>query len=129
MAATTATENQAAIIAGERARAKALLTKDKAAIAKLLADGFTYTHGSGKVDTRESYIASFDSDAVTFLAADHSDLSVRQFGDIAILAGNLDMVLVPKGGEQRAPKFRFISVWAKSGTEWKMVAFQSTMRG
>jgi hypothetical protein len=128
MVAMTTVQNEAAIIAGERARAKALLTRDKPAIAKLLADGFTYTHGSGKVDTRDSYLASFDSDAVTFVAADHSDLSVRQFGDLAILAGNLDMVLVPKGEAQRSPKFRFISVWSRSGTAWKMVAFQNTMR-
>ena len=125
----TAAQDEAAIIAGEQARGKALLTKDKAAIAKLLADGFTYTHGSGRVDTRESYLASFDSDAVTFLAADHSDLSVRQFGDAAVLAGNLEIALVPKGGERRSPRFRFIAVWVRSGADWKMAAFQNTMLG
>ena len=119
---------EAAIIAGERARANALLTRDKAAVARLLADGFTYTHGSGKVDTRDSYLASFDSDAVKFVSADHADLSVRRFGDAAVLAGNLDVVLIPKGEAQRSPKFRFISVWVRSGDAWKMVAFQNTMR-
>jgi hypothetical protein len=128
MVERNAPADEAAIIAGEKARAKALVTRDKGVVAKLLGEGFTYTHGSGKVDTRETYLAGFGSDAYSFVSADHSDLSVRQYGDAAVLAGNLDIVLVPKGGEQRSSHFRFIEVWVKSEGNWKLVAFQNTIR-
>lgn len=116
-----------ALIAAEKVRAAALVAADKEATAGLLAEEFTYTHSTGRVDTRDSYLAAFGTN-YRFLTVEQSDVSVRQYGDAAVLAGNLDTLLVPKHGEQRLSRLRFMSVWARQDGAWKLIAFQNTTR-
>lgn len=115
------------LIECERARANALVRGDKAATADMLELDFTYTHSTGKVDDRDSYLAAFGSN-YRFVSAQQSNLSVRRRGEVGIVAGDLDVVLVPKGGDQRLSRLRFISVWTRHRGNWTLIAFQNTKR-
>jgi ketosteroid isomerase-like protein len=115
------------LIERERARADALVRGDKTATADMLAPDFSYTHSTGKVDDRDSYLAAFGTN-YRFVSVAQSNLSVRRRGEVGIVAGDLDVVLVPKGGEQRLSRLRFISVWTQHQGNWQLIAFQNTTR-
>lgn len=116
-----------AVIEAEKARCKALVAADREAMASLFAPGFTYTHSSGRVDTIDSYLDSLGV-RMRYSEAAHTDLSVRRFGDVAILAGNLDLMQKPVDADPRPVNFRFIGVWVKQPDGWKIAAHQNTKR-
>ena len=117
-----------AVIQAEEARCNALIAVDREAIAALLDERFTYTHSSGRVDTRQSYLESFGK-GMRYIKATHSDLNVKLIGEVAILTGNLDLVVQKLlDPEQSDIAFRFLGVWRKRGSDWVAVAHQNTKR-
>jgi hypothetical protein len=77
---------QAAQQADDR-RVAALLTQDYDALAALLSDKLVYHRASGKVDSKESYLAQFRERKVRFVGCQRLDASIAVVGDTAICRG------------------------------------------
>ena len=120
-------EAKAAVIEAEKARCRALIAADREATAALFDEGFTYTHSTGRVDTRQSYLASLGQ-RMRYLKATHSGVDVRLIDDVAVVTGDLDLVQQPPDAPSRDVAFRFIGVWRKRGNDWVAVAHQNTKR-
>lgn len=115
--------------------AKAVVAGDRAFFERALAPDFTHTSHSGAFKTRAQWFAEskFSSDQpapktgkTLYESFDVDDLSVRIYGETAVVTG----LSIPKGknakGEPIRGRFRFLRVWVKRAGEWRAVAFEGT---
>src|SRR6266566_6663416 len=121
--ATNATEQE--IIKLEQAATDAQLKKDRAALERLLADDYLYTHSNGSVLTKAQEIAESMSSDVQWTDSKLADLKVRIFGDVAVLAGRQTIQGTAKG---YVPGPRRISdIFVKRSGHWQWVGGQATL--
>jgi ketosteroid isomerase-like protein len=126
-AAETADPRQE-VLAADARRFAAMVQGDLAALENLLTEDLTYTHSSGKVETRTEILESLRSGRLRYLAAEPSESAVRLHGETAIVTGRADLRVSAQGGELTLP-VRFTEVWVKSSGVWKLAAWQSTRIG
>jgi ketosteroid isomerase-like protein len=118
---TVETEIQAA----EDARYRAMTTNDYAALAALLGDDLLYTHSSAVTDTKASYLESLRSGKVRYLAAKRDGVSIRVYGDTAVVHGHAQ-IEAEINGERRSLDNMFVNVWTRRPAGWQMVHWAST---
>ena len=107
----------------EDRRVKAMIDDDFAALDAVLADDLTYTHSSGALDTKASYLETLKSGKTKYLTFDRTPSVVRLYGDTAVITGAATLSL--RG--QAAPfSLRYTLVYVKRDGLWRTVAWQST---
>ena len=111
--------------AAEQERIRALLEADYDSLQRLLGDDLTYTHSTGKVDTRTSYLEPLLSGRTRYRTLDASDVAVRHYGGSAVITGVMKSVATVAGAESRTT-FRFTAMWVLREGRWTLVAWQST---
>lgn len=109
----------------EDARYRAMTTGDFAALAALLGDDLLYTHSSAVTDTKASYLDSLRSGSVKYLAAKRDGVSVRAYGDTAVVHGHAQ-IEAEIHGERRSLDNMFVNVWVRRPAGWQMVHWAST---
>src|SRR4051812_862199 len=90
-AQTTAGSVERELIALDQAYNDAQVKKDRAALERLWADDYSYTHSNGAVMNKAQDIADTMSGDMTWTAAKLDDVRVRQYGETAIVTGRLTM--------------------------------------
>jgi ketosteroid isomerase-like protein len=113
-----------AVRAAEGQRIQALLAADFATVDRLLADELTYTHSNAKRDNKAAYMEPFLSGRTRYQRLEPSEISVRVYGDTAIMTGRMLSVALVAGAESRTD-LRFTSVWILRDGRWQMAAWQS----
>jgi len=113
------------IHAAEDARYRAMTSRDLAALSALLGDDLVYTHSSAVVDGKTSYLASLASGRVRYLAAQRDGVSIRAYGDTAVVHGHAQ-VEAEIDGERRSLDNMFVNVWVRRPDGWQMVHWAST---
>jgi ketosteroid isomerase-like protein len=111
----------------EEARYDAMIRADGPALARVLADEFLYHQPSGKVATKASYIASFESGDVKIKRAERYDVKIQVYGDVATAMGSTVVDLEMKG-EARVVDLRYLNVWVLRDGRWQCVARQSAIK-
>lgn len=109
----------------DEARRAAIVAGDVKALAPMLADDLTYTHSSGKVDTKESLLTALSSGAMDYDAIDYKEAKVQSYRNTVVIAGVVQ-VAARSGGQSVRFDARFTAVWAKVGRDWRFVAWQTT---
>jgi ketosteroid isomerase-like protein len=109
----------------DQRRRQAMIDVDTAALDTLLAEELIWTHSSGKTDGKRSFIERIASKAVAYLAIDVVDDTVWRHGDIMIHHGEI-AGRVEAGGNERALRNRFLSVWQWRDGRFQLLAWQST---
>ena len=115
---------KAEIEAVDDRRYKAMLDEDWTALAQLFGDDLLYTHGSAVTDTKAEFIENFKK-KYKFKSAQREDVTVRGYGDIAIMHGRVRMEMEAEG-KPRLLHNCFAAVWARRGGQWQLVHFQPT---
>jgi ketosteroid isomerase-like protein len=101
---------------------------DVAALDRLLADGWTVTHGDGTINTKAEYLADLKSgDRKFFADVKQDDFSVRIYGDTAVAAGISDSKVEYKG-KPSGGALRFTRVYVKRDGRWLMIVSHATRR-
>ena len=113
------------IISLERQRIEAMINQDAKALDSILDDELSYTHSSGRIETKAEFIANATSGVTRYRALSQEDVKVRQFGDTAIVTGQGTVHVESSRGENKFP-IRFIDVYVNRNGAWRMVAWQST---
>lgn len=101
------------------------LKADVQALDQLLADDWLLTHSDGRVQTKTEYLDELSSRDRTNQAIANEDVSLRSYGDAAVVTG----VSVQSGVSQGKPwsgRFRFTRVWVLRDDHWIMVASHSS---
>jgi uncharacterized protein (TIGR02246 family) len=118
-----------AVKALEVERFQAQEKNDFAALERLLADDLVYTHSSGNVDSKASYIESLRSGKSRYLKIVTDEIKVRVAGDVALIHGRGVFTLETNVNGQKGEnplKLSFLDVWQKRAGKWQMIAWQST---
>lgn len=121
---STASASEQAVADAERQRFAAQVSKDYAALDKLLADDLVYTHSSGNTDGKASYIQSIRDGKSKYDAIDSSEMKVRVYGNTAIING-VCLIKAMNNGETINTRLRYTDVYVKKGSQWQLVTWQS----
>jgi hypothetical protein len=112
-------------LTAEDARYAAQLGNDFAAMDKLFSPELVYIHSNAELDSKASFIESMHSGAVKYKAMRRSDVTVRNFGCIAIINGIGNYDVLYKGNDLKVA-LRFTSIWQKTNEGLQFVSWQST---
>jgi ketosteroid isomerase-like protein len=112
------------ILALEDRRYAAMTGGDMKALEALVHDELVYTHSSGLVDNKSSWLESMRSGKTRYRKVVRADEKVRFFGDTALVTGRAD-IEAEIGGQPRSLKLRYLNAWVKAGGGWKFAAWQS----
>lgn len=123
-----ADKSQQEIRAMEKLWNESRVRADVAALDRLLADGWTVTHGDGTINTKAEYLADLKSgDRKFFADVKQDDFSVRIYGDTAVAAGLSDSKVEYKG-KPSGGALRFTRVYVKRDGRWLMIVSHATRR-
>jgi ketosteroid isomerase-like protein len=107
--------------------ADAIQRGDTAALAKIWADDYTFTNGSGQLVTRAQRLANLRSGATNVQSADETDVKVRVYGrDAAVLTSRV-VLKAQYSGKQGSGEYRNTAFWVKTTAGWQMAANQITL--
>ncbi|HZS07031.1 MAG TPA: nuclear transport factor 2 family protein [Blastocatellia bacterium] len=120
-----ANKTEQAILKLEEEWVGALTKADTAALDRIYADGLTYTHSSGAVDTKASYIANLKAGNTKYESLEREDIKVALYGDTAVATCKATIKLVNKSGPTTLVT-RVIHVYVRQQGRWQMVAHQTT---
>jgi len=110
----------------ERGWSTGVVQKDLALLGQVLADSLTYTHSTGAVDTKASYIDSVKTGKAKYEKIEYDQLDVRVLTqDTAIAICRAKMMSMQKDGKVGPTHLSFLHVFVKGKAGWQMVAHQS----
>jgi ketosteroid isomerase-like protein len=112
------------ILAVREAIRAAVKAKDAAALRRIYTDDFTHTHGSGKVDGRDTRIVSLLVDEPTIEMAPADDLHIRVHGNATAIVTGRSPIL--NRAENRTYDFRWVQVFVRDGERWRLAVSQAT---
>lgn len=108
----------------EERRYAAMVAGDVATLEKLIDDALTYTHSSGVVDTKASYIAGVRDKVWEYktITRDHERVVIRGACGLVFcrLRIDLDVRGVPRKVDSNA-----LAVWVQDGAAMRLVAVHS----
>ena len=101
---------------------------DVATLERILLDDWTVTHANGTTDTKATYLADLQSGARRFGGdVTERDVTVRVFGDTAIVAGSSESA-VTLSGQRQGGSLHFTRVYVRRNGVWRMAVSQATTR-
>jgi ketosteroid isomerase-like protein len=109
------------VLAAEERRCAAIAAADWDALDKIVADDFLYTHSVGTTENKESWISGIKARR---RAVEHDGLSVRSFGDVALLSGSsVYRYAEPFHGDSHyGAILDVLQVWVRRSEGWQIVA-------
>jgi ketosteroid isomerase-like protein len=116
----------AQIIALDEQRRAAMIAEDFASLDRLLADDLVHVHAGGNADSKQQYFRLIE-DVCAFVAIGRGPMTVRFYGDTAILTGPMThTVRIKPTGAIRTMDAFGTQVWAPHGNSWRQVLYQAT---
>lgn len=109
----------------EDRRYRALVEGDLGTLEELFAAELSYTHSSGVVDTRDSYLAKLRSGYYVYETVEHPVDRVEVVGDCAIVVGRMVAGLRVQGTPKRLNNLA-LAVWTRARGAWRLLAFAPT---
>jgi ketosteroid isomerase-like protein len=113
------------VLAAEQRWQDALIQSDTDALAALYDDTLIYTHSTGKVDSKTSYIAAIKSGATRYLSMDRSDIKVTLYDNAAVVTCHWKVQVASRGNKTDMDA-RYLHVYVKQKGGWKLAAHEST---
>ena len=123
--ATQATGVEADVLRADDRRFEAMRKEDWAALDAALADELTYVHSTARLESKAEHIANLRAGKPHYRGIAPRDRRARVRGDVGIVNGVSDMHVERDGKENRFT-VRYLAVYAKTGADWRMIAWQST---
>ncbi|MDR7332701.1 nuclear transport factor 2 family protein [Roseateles asaccharophilus] len=102
---------------------RAIVAKDRAAIAANMADDFRQIDARGNVETKASFVDGLVTPDLVLDPYTVEDFEVRVYGDTALISGRTRMTGRYQG-QPFSTHYRYIDVYVKRGGAWKIVSVQ-----
>jgi len=109
----------------ERERYDAMVEVDTERLLPMLDDELIFTHASGKVDSKTTFMESLLSGNLDYRSIELADQRARRYDSVGIVTGR-SILDINVSAEDRLLELRFTSVWVRVAGGWKIVAYQST---
>jgi ketosteroid isomerase-like protein len=104
---------------------KAIVRKDRAAIAANMADDFRQIDGAGDIEDKRSFVEGVLSDKLRIDPYTVEDFEVRLYGDVALLSGRTRMT-GSYDGKAFTSHYRYIDVYVRRNGVWRIASVQIT---
>ncbi|HEY0652613.1 MAG TPA: nuclear transport factor 2 family protein [Chryseosolibacter sp.] len=105
---------------------QAVVDKNIDFMKKHYADDFVFTHSTGLIDSKQSWIKNIENmGAEKFLSRTHDSTKVEMHGDVAIIFGKLS---VERQGKEKISRYalHYVRVFAIRNKVWQMICHKST---
>jgi ketosteroid isomerase-like protein len=102
---------------------KAIISKDRAAIADNMAEDFRQIASDASVQNKAAFVADLVAPDFGIDPYNVEDFDVRVYGDVALLSGTIRMTGHSEG-KPFASHFRYIDIYVHKGERWKIVSVQ-----
>ena len=111
----------------ENLRFEAMVRGDLVALAEILSEDLTYTHTTGRVDSKAQLLASLECGQLQYESITPKDIQVRVYGPVGVVTG-VSLMRTKRRDSNEATGFRirFTDVYVKKRDLWQLVAWQST---
>lgn len=102
----------------------AVIKKDVDQLRKLYADDFVFTHGTGVVDSKESWLKDIEKSTARFISRQHDSTTVEVHDNVAIITGRL---MVTREGEKGISRYgiRYVRVYALRKKQWLLISHRT----
>jgi len=121
----TASSPEDSVRAVETARGQALVHADTVALSRMLADEFVEISRLGTRRTRADNIRDIASGALRLTSVRYDSLTVRIYGDVAVLQGIADNTGTFRGFPFSG-KIRYTRIFVRRDGRWQGIAMQQT---
>ena len=125
--ALAASADEEAVAKNVEAFRLAQIKADPEALAALCAAELSYSHSSGKVEDKATFIANATDGKLKFLSLEYQDPSIRVVGPAAIVrfhwVGEQEAVA---DGKKSSTNLHILMNWQKQGADWKLLSRAST---
>lgn len=115
----------AAVQAADDARVAATTSPDREKLGAIFSDELRYSHSTGVVDTKTSFIDVLMSGKTKYQQIDYVE---RKFTfpapGIALMTGSAKLKIVAEAGTME-PTLAFLAVWRLEEGKWRFLAWQS----
>ena len=109
----------------EKDRAAAVVKADVATLEGLTSDDYVLINANGQVSNKAETMRSIKTGRIKLTANEVSDMTVRVYGDTAVVTGKSSAKGSINGVELKGPVM-FTRVYVKKNGKWQSVAFQQT---
>lgn len=116
---------EASLRAAEIARFEANVNADAAALDKLLDSNLEYAHSNGKLDSKQSFIASVQDGSIDYVAMTPTIESLRVIGDVGLIRGRV-AVRVAMDGRNSEFTIGYSDAWLWKEGRWQLTGWRST---
>ena len=110
----------------ERQRFAAMTSQNFAALEALLADELYYCHSNGEVQGKQQFLEALRSGELRYEAMNLRELHVRQYGDMAIGTGLLNVRASLGGAPPIVLDIRYADAYVWRDGRWQLTTWQST---
>ena len=105
---------------------RAVVKKQMVLLQKYYAHDFVFTHGTGLVDSKESWLKNVRDTSVHYLSREHDSTVVELHKEVAIISGTLTVKRQrPEGSATYA--LRYVRVFALRQKQWQMISHRTTL--
>lgn len=102
----------------------ATAARDIVKLRAMYADGFTHTHGSGKVDGKDARLVALMAGDPVIETAAVTEMSISIHGtEMAIMTGRS---AIPNKRDARDYDYRWMQVYTRASGDWQLAASQAT---
>lgn len=120
--------DKAGISALESRRYGAMTSNDLETLAALFHDDLIYTHSSGVVDTKASYLDALRSGRTRYLEVKQGEQQVKLLGEVALViaASHIEVdVHINDRKLRKSLDLRSLAAWTSTPVGWQFIAWQS----
>jgi ketosteroid isomerase-like protein len=113
------------VLTANRLADEGVMAKDIPSLQKIYADDFVFTHGTGLVDGKESWLKTVASPEGTWTQRKQDSTAVEMHGDVAIVTGSVS--IVREVGQTRSSYgIRYVRVFVYRQKRWQMISHRTT---
>ena len=106
-------------------RFEAMVQADWAALDAALADDLTYVHSTARLESKAEHLANLRAGRPRYRGIAPRERRARVHGSVGVVSGVSEMHVENAGREQRFT-VRYLAVYARTGEQWRLIAWQST---
>ena len=116
---------EADLLRADDRRFEEMRKKDWPALDAALADDLIYVHSTARQESKTEHVDNLKSGKPHYRGIAPRERKARVLGNVGLVNGVSEMHVERDGKEQRFT-VRYLAVYAKSGNDWRMIAWQST---
>jgi hypothetical protein len=104
-----------------------VVSKNKAALDTLYADDFMFTHGTGHIDSKASWLKGIMDPQTVYISREHDSVVVERHDHIAMIYGKL--TITRKDGEGRTKyAIKYVRVYLYQNNRWQMISHRTVQQ-